>query len=148
MSYEDLSDEKAPKRKLLIPEGWRNQQIVSVVYGNSKKGNPQFVFGLLDKEKNYTTDVYAVNLPGKRWVLKSILDACGYKKVDGKYDLSEENVIKATRGKEISCYFEHEDNEWINRHGETVIEKQHRIVEFKQSEEIEWDKDWDKKETK
>ena len=34
---------------------------------------------------------------------------------------------------------EHEDNEWINRQGDTVTTKQHRIVEIKPREESTWD---------
>lgn len=139
MSYEDLSNEKKPTRKLLMPEGWRNQKIISVSYGTSKKGNPQFIFSMFDSEKNYTTDVYAINVSGKRWALKSIMDACGYEKVDEKYDLSEESVVKSTKDKELCCLFEHEDNEWINRDGETIQTKQHRIVDFKPVEEVAWD---------
>lgn len=139
MSYEDLSNEKKPIKKLLISEGWRNQKIASVSYGVSKKGNPQFIFGMFDSEKNYTTDLYAINVSGKRWLLKSILDCCGYEKVEDKYDLSEESVIKATKDKELCCLFEHEDNEWINKDGEAIHTMQHKIVDFKPIEEVAWD---------
>lgn len=138
---EDLSNEKAPTRKILIPVGWREQELKSVIYKNSGAGNPMYVFGLFDDQNRYTTNVYAINVPGKRWALKSIMDSCGYKSIDNKYDLSEESVKSTTIGKKIMCLFEHEPNDYINRNGETVKGFQHKIVEFKECEEQEWDKD-------
>jgi len=127
MTCEDLSNEKQPKKRRLIPEGWRKQKIVSVEGKESNNKNPMFVFGLYDEEFNYVTDYYAINVPGKRWNLKTIMDACDGQNKDGEYDLSELSIKSVTLNKEVECFFEHEENEWVNREGETINTEQHNI---------------------
>lgn len=138
----DMSQEKAPVRKKLMPEGWRKLTIIECEPSVSKGGNDMFIITWRDQETGYEEKVYAVATQGKRWFLKTILTACGIPAgKDGIYDWNTSDII----GKEIIGLFEHEPNEYINRNGETVKTTQHRLTEVKSiteaDEHIEWDKD-------
>ena len=138
-------NEKAPTGKVLLPEGWRR---FTITYGEStvsKAGNNMFKITLEDKETGYPTTIYVVRTPGKRWTLKQILDATETdKQEDDDYDYVPELLEKDLLGKVI-----HEDNNWINRNGDEIKDKQHKIVDFKkdsknpdgvnQASEIKWD---------
>jgi len=131
-----MSQEKEPTRKKLLPEGWREFKILGCEPSVSKSGNDMFIFELQDEETAYIDKVYAISTQGKRWLLKTILSACNVKAAqDGVYDWETKDVI----GKQVNCLIEHEDNEWFNRQGEKVTTKQHKIVEFKESEVQAWD---------
>lgn len=138
MTYSmDMSQEKTPTTRKLLPEGEREFQVSFIEEQVSKSGNKMFKVGLTDKETGYLTDVYLVAEPGKRWALKQLLTACGCEAgQDGVYNWDTHDVID----KHISATVEHEDNEFINRNGETIKTKQHRIVNFDVSKETEWDK--------
>ena len=131
-----MSSEKPIIRKRLLDEGWRVFEIISCEPSVSKGGNEMFIFEFKDEETQYVDKTYAVATQGKRFFLKSILAACGVPAAaDGVYDWEIKDVI----GKKIQGLVEHEDNEWINRQGDTVTTKQHRIVEIKPREESTWD---------
>jgi hypothetical protein len=130
----DMNGEKKPKIKKLLPEGWRQFDIIGCRQETSKKGNEMFVFTLQDVETKYEDEVYAVSTPGKRWFLKSILASCDCVGAsDGVYDWSEEDVLN----KRVSGLVEHEPNDWINRDGETVHGKQHKITDIHKNEDQE-----------
>lgn len=124
---QNLKDEKVPPRKILLPEGQRTMHVVGVEYGTSKQNNPQFIFSIKDDETGYVDKFYCVDVTGKRGALKMILDACeASKDNEGNYSWDENSVI----GKGIVCEVIHEPNTYINREGETINTKQHRIVEI------------------
>ena len=128
-----MNDEKRPNVKKLLPEGWRLFEIVGAVESTSKSGNQMFIITAKDVETGYEDTWYAVAEPKKRWFLKTILAACGCAaSEDGVYDWELSDILN----KSISGLVEHEDNEWINRDGETVTNKQHKVVEV---QEIGWD---------
>lgn len=139
MEYMDMSEEKKPSRKVLLPEGWRNSKIIECSQEvESKKGNKQYIIRIQDKETSYEENIYAVSEPKKRWFLKAILDACDIPCFDGKYNF-EPPLSSNLIGKNIKVLIEHEDNTWINREGETVKTKQHRITDVMTNTEIAWD---------
>jgi len=127
MPYEmGMKDEKAPTRKMLLPEGWRQFKIINVEETKSKAGNLMFVFVCQDKETEYHDTWYAVGEPKKRWLLKQILAACGVDaSADGVYKWDIEDVIN----KDVAGQVIQEDNDWINRDGDTITSKQHKIVD-------------------
>src|SRR3990167_1469840 len=140
----DMSKEQAPKRKYLLPEGWRRFTILSCEPSVSKSGNAMFLIDVQDDEKNYVDTLYAVSVEGKRWFLKMILTACGVLAgQDGVYDWEAKDII----GKKVMGLVEHEPNTWINRAGVEIKTTQHRIVEFKTPNEAqaytETEKAWD-----
>lgn len=131
----DMKGEKAPKRKKLLPEGWRKFSILDCKESTSKGGNQMFVFTIQDCDTGYEEDIYAVATQGKRWFLKTILSAVGCQAgEDGVYDWEIGQVIN----KEFMGLVEHEDNEYVNREGETIKGKQHRITEVKAEEVASW----------
>lgn len=124
---QNMTGEKNPSRKQLLPEGSRVFEVVGVVYGTSKSNNPQFVFDIKDELTGHVDKFYAVDVQGKRGNLKMMLDACGVvADATGSYNWDNPDVL----GKKIVCDIIHEPNEYINRKGETVHSKQHRIVEI------------------
>lgn len=132
----DMSGEKPPIKRRLLPEGWRQFTIVNCEPSKSKSGNEMFIFDFEDEETKYIDKIYAISTQGKRWFLKSILMACGIEAgKDGIYDWEIRNVV----GKQIMGLVEHEENEWIDRNGDPVKSTQHRIVEVKDL--VAWDSD-------
>ena len=131
----DMSKETVPKRKKLLPEGWRQFTILDCKETTSKAGNEMFVFTIRDTETGYEEDIYAVATPKKRWFLKTILSAVGCEGgEDGVYNWDIPQVIN----KEFQGLVEHERNDYINRDGETVKGVQHRITEVKSVEDVSW----------
>ena len=133
----NMKDEKEPTKKRLLEEGWHKFKIIGCEPSVSKKGNKMFIFKLEDDKTKYVDTIYLVGEEGKRWMLKSLLAVCGVPaSADGVYDWDENMVI----GKEIGGLVDHEENSYINRNGDEVKGKQHRIVEFKPvNETIGWD---------
>lgn len=120
-------NEKAPSKKVLLPEGWRGFDITSCEKTVSKSGNAMFKITLVDQELLASTDVYAIAVPGKRWFLKSLIEAVGIdKQEDDDYDYSPELLNQKVSGLVV-----HETNDYINRDGIEVKAKQHKIQEFK-----------------
>lgn len=131
----NFSDEKPPKRRQLLPEGWRQFTIQDMKESKSKSGNDMFVFTIRDRDTGYEEDIYALNVDGKKWFLGAILKACGITpNADGVMAYGPSDVI----GKEVYGLVVHEPNEYINRKGETINTTQHRIVEIRK-EGIAWD---------
>jgi len=132
-----MNDEKAPAKKMLLNEGWRKFIIVGCEEKVSKAGNLMFVFTCRDGETKYEDTWYAIGEPKKRWFLKQILAACGVKAGgDGVYDWDVNDVIN----RNIEALVVHEENEYINRSGETVKGKQHKIADVQSTEQtIQWD---------
>lgn len=130
----NMSDEKKPNIKVLLDQGWREFKITGCEEKTSKAGNLMFVFSAQDKETGYIDTWYAVGEPGKRWFLKSILAACNCDaSSDGVYNWEFSDVI----GKNVLGLVIHEDNEWINREGEKVVQKQHKVSDIMEAQQDE-----------
>jgi len=130
----DMSEEKAPNIKRLMPEGWQLVTITKCTEATSKARNLMFITELTFKEQlDYSENIYLVGEQGKRWMLKKLLAACGIEAAaDGVYKWNPEEII----GKEIRVFVEHEDNTWINRDGDEITKKQNRFNDF---EVLSWD---------
>lgn len=128
----DMSEEK--EKGALLPEGWREFEILGCVEHISKKGNEGFKFTFADVETHQEEEVYAIAVKKKRWFLKSILRACDVKaSQDGVYDWD----IPDVEGRIIRGRVEHQEETWINRNNQEVTTTKHKIVEIKSlSEEI------------
>ena len=132
----DMSQEKKPNLQVLLPQGWREFKITNCEDSISKKGNKQFVITSQDKETGYEDTWYAVAEPKKRWFLKSIMDACGIKHENGVY-VFEPPLEKSLVGKNVLGLVVHEENEWINREGETVKQTQHKVLDIMETTQDE-----------
>lgn len=132
----NMSEEKEPSSRKLLPEGKREFQIIAVQERKSKQGNMMFVVTLSDKETKYATDVFLVAEPKKRWALKQMLTACGCEAgQDGVYNWDIKDILN----KHISAEVVHEPNDYINRNGDEVKGFQHKIINFEVSQQTEWD---------
>lgn len=120
----DMSKEK--DKKQLLSEGWRKFQIVDCDEQVSKQGNEMFKFQFMDVETEQVEDVYAIATQGKRWFLKQVLTACDVEaRKDGIYEWELADVFN----KFVLGRVEHVEEEWINRQGNTILTKKHKIVE-------------------
>ncbi len=132
----DMTNEKKPNIKQLIPEGWQEFTIESCEPSISKAGNNMMVIGLHYEPTNYTETIFLVTEQGKRWLLKKLLTACGIAAgQDGVYSWDTEEIV----GRGIKALVSHEENEYINREGESIKTKQNRITDFDVSETKGWD---------
>lgn len=125
MYKHDMSDES--EKKTLLPEGQRKFQIVDCKEAVSKSGNDMFIFTFKDVLLGQEEEVYAVAVKGKRWFLKSVLAACGVGAAeDGVYEWDIPDVMNKT----VLGIVIHFDEEWINREGNKVKSKKHKITDI------------------
>jgi hypothetical protein len=127
MYEHDMSKER--EMGVLLPEGWRELEIIDCREDVSKGGNEMFVFTVRDVETNQIPDdLYSIATQGKRWFLKNILTACGIEAgKDGVYKWDTSDVI----GVNIMGKVEHIPNEYINREGDTVKNMKGKISQVK-----------------
>ena len=130
---DDMSQEKRPNIKRVLPEGWLKMKIESCEPSISKSGNQMMIIELIEAKTGSVEKIYLVAEQGKRWQLKKLLIACGIEAgKDGVYDWDTQDII----GKEIQALNEPEDNTWINRDGHEITTKQNRFIDF---EVLAWD---------
>ena len=118
----DMSEEKRPPQ--LLPEGHRQVRITEMIFGKSKNGNDQFVTTIEDIKTRKAQPIYLGIVKGKRWKLKSLLDALELNKNDYKFEVSD--VI----GKVVTAVVEHKIEPWINKKGETINQTKSDVNEF------------------
>lgn len=122
--------------KWLPEEGFHNIEIVSMAEGTSRKGNPKYELSVVSAEdygKGLKLDL--TNIPGKRWLLRQLLEACGIepeKDEEGKtvYDWDSENFTDIV-GKVVSAQITHDKTPFIGRDGKEMIIPKAKIVAFK-----------------
>lgn len=117
MAYEmDMKGEKRPIRNDVFTEGMGIRlKIIHCEEGISKKGNEQFIFEFQEMSTGKVKTVFAISLPGKRWKLKSILNACDVSAAqDGVYKWEIKDVL----GKIILADVQNNEEEYTNRHNE------------------------------
>ena len=123
---DDMSRERPPRP--ILPEGWRKFVIINVEETQSQAGNDMFIVSCQDKETEGILSVYCVATQGKRWLLKSLLTAAGIEGgKDGIYEWNTSDLMEI----EVMGKVKTEDEEWINREGETVTTPKSKIVDFK-----------------
>lgn len=125
----NMSNERQPRH--IFTEGDHNFEVMNIINKMSKANNEMYVVSLQEINTTQTEEVYMVATEGKRWLLKSFLDACGItpdKDCNNDYVWEESDCI----GKLITATFIHEPNEYINRIGETVKTVQHKIIKIKE----------------
>ena len=119
-------------RSILMEEGWHYFTINNMVEETSKQGNEMFVVSLYCPINESVDTVYMVTAKGKRWLLKSLLKACGIPRDEkGVYKFESNDLI----GLAVEGRNQPEPNEYINREGETIKEMRNRIVDFRETKE-------------
>lgn len=134
---DDMSQEKKPAG--LLPEGERLVKVTEMIAGKSKTGNNMFTTTIEDIKTHKTMQVWLVNESKKRWMLKSLLNACNVVAgQDGVYEWSVSDVI----GKSIIAMIEHYKEDWVNREGVNVSLDKARVSDFlnapKDETEVAW----------
>ena len=123
----DMSKETPPR--VCLPKGWRRFKIEDGNETTSKSGNPMFKFIFVDLETVTEHEIYAIATQGKRWFLKQILTACNVEAgQDGVYEWDLPNVL----GQIVQGRVEHEQNDWIDRSGNSRSDTRSKIAEIRE----------------
>ena len=131
-----MSKEKRPKN--LLPLGWQEFEITACTDEFlSSNNNPQYKLDFSHKESGKTIEIYAVNIPKKRWLLKNIMEACGVPKdSEGNFNWPDNVPLKEYLiGKRIMADVEHQERDWTAPDGNVLKLTDNKIVEVKS---IEW----------
>lgn len=130
---DDFTDDANSKR--WCPEiGWHDLEIVTVKEGTSKAGNPKYTinFASADNPGNGLQQDLT-NIPGKRWLLHQLVEACGIEPEENEEGRKIYNwETTDLEGKTISARIEHEPNDWTDRSGNVHNDKRAKIAEFKE----------------
>lgn len=123
-----FKNEKAPKVKTVFEAGWNYWNVTGIKQEVSKSSkNPMFVITLEHANICQPIDVYAIAVQGKQWLLMQFLKACGIKVEEGvELNWDSSDVL----GKTIMGFVQNEDNNWIDREGQSRSDKQSKISNF------------------
>lgn len=122
---QNMADEKRPPT--ILPEGHRVVRVTEMIPGVSKNGNQMFTATIEDVKTRKSMQVWCVAEPKKRWLLKSLLTACGVAAgQDGVYDWSVTDVI----GQTVVALVEHSQEPWINKDGVEIMQTKAKVTEF------------------
>lgn len=117
----------------LPDEGWCDLEIVNIEDEISKQGNPKYVidFASADSPENVLQQ-HLTNIPGKRWLLRQLLEACGIEpepNEEGKkiYDWEYSDILN----KAVSGQIVHDKTPFIGRDGNEIVIPKAKIVQFK-----------------
>ena len=129
----DMSKERKPKE--LFQEGESVVKVLSMDYQTSKNGNGMFKCEIKQENTGAVDTFYFVAEEGKRWLLKSLLEATGqYKKnLDNQYTFDTDKVI----GCNVLAEIYHEEQPYTTTTGQTIQVKSNKIRIFKKSEYTE-----------
>lgn len=123
----NMSNE-SDRLEMELKDGWYNFEIVSMDEKTSKSGNNMFEIQLaLSSDPSQGCKVYAIAEEGKRWFLKSLLQACGYAPdEEGLYDFDTDDMI----GKNVAGKVVNQKEIWIDRDGRDRETTKAKIVNF------------------
>lgn len=122
---DDMSQERKPST--LFPSGQRAIRVLEMMETKSKAGNKMFQTVIEDIKTKATMTCFLVAEPKKRWMLKSLLQACQLPAGEnGVYNWDVVDVI----GKSVIASVQHKPEEWINREGVTVTTDKANVTEF------------------
>lgn len=127
---EDMTEDVG---KWLPDEGYHDLEIVTMIEGVSKAGNPKFIINFISANNagnGLQQDL--TNIQGKRWLLRQLLEACGIEPEENEegrkiYDWD----ILDVEGKTVSAKIIHDKTPFIGRDGNEVVIPKAKVVEFK-----------------
>ena len=127
---DDMTDDVG---RWLPDEGWHDLEVVTMVEGTSKAGNSKFTISFIsanDAGNGLIQDL--TNIPGKRWLQRQLLEACGIipdENDEGRkiynWDISD------IEGQTISANIIHDKTPFIGRDGNEIIIPKPKIIAFK-----------------
>lgn len=131
MAYSD--DMTADNSRWMPNEGWCDVEIITLKEGTSKKGNPKFTLNVVSAEDyNQGLEQDLTNMPGKRWLLRQMLEACGIEPTKNEEGRKMYNWdIPDVEGKIVSARIIHDKTPFINQEMVEVVIPKPKIVEFR-----------------
>lgn len=130
MTYRlDMSKEDMPKD--VIAEGWYEVQVTNGNHTFSSSGNEMFVWSLYFPELDFTMKVYTVNIKGKRWLMKQLMETVVEKDENGHFifeseETWRENFIQKACGQTVRAKVVVKEEEYKGR-----LVKKNTIASFK-----------------
>ena len=127
---DDFTDDVS---RWLPDEGWHGVEVIVMEKGISQANNPKFTINFasaIDPTNGFQQDL--TNIPGKRWLLRQLLEACGIEP-----EINEERRkiynwdISDVEGKTVSARIVHDKTPFIDRDGNERIVPKAKIMEFK-----------------
>lgn len=145
MYRDDMSQDMG---KWLPDEDWHDLLIVSLEEGMSQEGNPKFVLtiaSVVDPGQGFNQ--HLTNIPGKRWLLRQLLEACG---IEPEKDETGKKIynwdVSDVEGKIVSGKIVHDVTPFIGRDSNEIIIPKAKIIQFKKKEGVEGEIKEEKKE--
>lgn len=133
MYNDDMTDDVG---KWLPDEGQHDLEVVTMVEGTSKQGNPKFTINFAsptEPQNGIQQDI--TNIQGKRWLLRQLLEACGIEPEENEEGRKIYNWdISDVEGKTVSAKIEHDKTPFIDRDGNERVVPKAKIVSFKKIE--------------
>ena len=119
--------------KWLPEEGWENLEIIEMREGISQTKNPKYIVCLASAyEPSLRLQIDLTNIPGKRWLLRQLIEATGIEPKENKegkkvYNWEIEDLINKT----VSAQIIHDKTPFIDRNGNEIIIPKAKVVAFK-----------------
>ena len=114
-------------------EGDHDLEIINMQEAISKQGNSKYVidFASADNPEDVLQQ-NLTNIPGKRWLLRQLLEAVGIKPEKNKegkkiYDWETDDVI----GKTVTAQIVHDETPFIGRDGNEIVIPKAKVIKFK-----------------
>lgn len=130
MYRDDMTNDNG---RWLPEEGWRKLEVVSIKEKTSKQGNPMFCVNFADdQDSTKGLEQLLTNIPGKRWMLRQLLEACGIvpeTNPEGKKIYTWD--IPDVERKKVDALIEHDKTPFIGRDGVEVTIPKAKIIEFR-----------------
>jgi hypothetical protein len=130
MPKDDFTDDVG---KWLPDEGEHDLEVVKMEEGESKAGNPKYTISFasaIEPQNGIIQDL--TNIPGKRWLLRQLIEACGIEP-----EINEESrkiynwEISDIEGKTITANIVHDKTPFVDRNGNEKIVPKTKVVAFK-----------------
>jgi hypothetical protein len=124
-------DFKGEGQSVLLPSGWTEVMVTNVSYEMSKSNNEMWVITAEEPESGSCDVTYAVLTKGKRWLMKSFVEACNFvKDADGVYHVEPSECVGLT----VEALNQPEENKFVRRDGTEVVEMRNRFTKFRAAE--------------
>jgi len=127
---DDMTDDIG---RWLPNEGLHDLEIIKIEEGESKQGNPKFIINFASA--NNPTDGLIqdlTNIPGKRWMLRQLLEACEIEPEENEEGRKIYNWdISDIEGKTVTAEIIHDKTPFIDRQGQERIIPKAKIIGFR-----------------
>jgi len=127
---DDFSNDKENK-KWLPDEGIHELEVVSMIEGTSKSGNSKYTLNLASSSNaNDTLVIDITNIPGKRWLLRQLIEACGIEPIEEEGHKIYDWEVSDITGRNVKAKIVHDRTPFIGRDGKEVTIPKAKIAGF------------------